>query len=148
MGLRRLELPEEMAHYFDEHVEADAVHEQVAVRHICQRLVDLEPELADDVLLGAAVCVLLEARSAEAMIAAWERGESTLLRRAGEGGGMSPRLAGVQDAPEVEVTLCPGGPALVRGATVVRDEAGTPHEVTRPDRGGVPVRQDPASALV
>lgn len=79
MGIRRLELPEEVAHYFDEHVEADAVHEQVAVRHVCGRLVELEPDLADDVLLGAAVCVRLEALTATAMLRAWERGESTLL---------------------------------------------------------------------
>ena len=33
---------------------------------------------------------------------------------------------------EVEVRLCPGGPALVRGADGVRDEAGTLHPTTRP----------------
>lgn len=79
MGLRRLELPEEVAQYFDEHVEADAVHEQVALRHICKRLVELEPEVTDDVLLGAAICVRLEALSSTAMLSAWQREESTLL---------------------------------------------------------------------
>lgn len=34
--------------------------------------------------------------------------------------------------PEVSVRLCPGGPLLVRGADVVRDEAGVAHAVTRP----------------
>lgn len=34
--------------------------------------------------------------------------------------------------PEVEVTACPRGPLLVRGATTVRDAAGRPHPVTRP----------------
>lgn len=34
---------------------------------------------------------------------------------------------------EVEVTLCgPVGPALVRGATSVRDDDGNVHPVTRP----------------
>ncbi|MGZ5418449.1 MAG: CDGSH iron-sulfur domain-containing protein [Nocardioides sp.] len=32
----------------------------------------------------------------------------------------------------VEVTPCPGGPLLVRGADVVTDDEGTQHEVTRP----------------
>ena len=32
----------------------------------------------------------------------------------------------------VRVTLCPGGPALLRGAEVVTDEAGVDHQVTRP----------------
>ncbi len=34
--------------------------------------------------------------------------------------------------PAVEVTQCPRGPLLVRGADVVRDAAGEPHAVTRP----------------
>lgn len=33
---------------------------------------------------------------------------------------------------EVEVTLCPGGPMLLRGATHVTDEAGDRHLVERP----------------
>jgi CDGSH-type Zn-finger protein len=32
----------------------------------------------------------------------------------------------------VRVQVCPGGPALVRGADQVEDEAGGLHEVTRP----------------
>lgn len=32
----------------------------------------------------------------------------------------------------VEVRACPGGPVLVRGADVIHDADGTPHEVTRP----------------
>lgn len=31
-----------------------------------------------------------------------------------------------------QVELCPGGPALVRGADVVVDSAGTAHPTTRP----------------
>ena len=34
-GIARLGLAQEMADYYDEHVEADAVHEQLAVRTIC-----------------------------------------------------------------------------------------------------------------
>ena len=33
---------------------------------------------------------------------------------------------------EVEVTQCPNGPLLVRGADLVRDESGQAHPVTRP----------------
>jgi len=46
-GLRRLEMPEEIAAYYDEHVEADAVHEQLAVREICAPLVATEPGLTE-----------------------------------------------------------------------------------------------------
>ncbi|WP_432476139.1 CDGSH iron-sulfur domain-containing protein [Nocardioides sp. GXQ0305] len=33
---------------------------------------------------------------------------------------------------EVRVEVCPGGPLLVRGASVVRDAGGEEHRVTRP----------------
>ena len=50
-GAERVGLPPAVAAYFDEHVEADAVHEQVAVRDICGSLVAAQPELREDVLL-------------------------------------------------------------------------------------------------
>lgn len=70
-GLRRLGLPEEIAAYYDEHVEADAVHEQLAVREICAPLVAHEPALAEDVFLGAFTCLDLEARTTRALLDAW-----------------------------------------------------------------------------
>jgi len=42
-GARRLRLPDAVADYYDEHVEADAVHEQLAIRGICATLVEDEP---------------------------------------------------------------------------------------------------------
>lgn len=72
-GLRRLGLAEEMASYYDEHVEADAVHEQLALRDICAVLVAEEPALADDVLFGAWACLELEKRTATALMTQWER---------------------------------------------------------------------------
>ena len=71
-GLRRLDFPEEMASYYDEHVEADAVHEQLALHDICVALVAAEPALYDDVLLGAWACTDLEARTAGALLDLWE----------------------------------------------------------------------------
>lgn len=73
-GLRRLELPEEMAAYYDEHVEADAVHEQVAVRDVCGAYLEEEPNDRDLVLFGAFTGMELEARYARLMLAQW--GES------------------------------------------------------------------------
>jgi hypothetical protein len=78
-GAARLGFDSRVSDYFDEHVEADAVHEQLATRSICQRLVDQEPELHRDVLVGAAACLRLEARSGQWMIDAWEQGASALL---------------------------------------------------------------------
>ncbi|WP_235503288.1 iron-containing redox enzyme family protein [Aeromicrobium sp. Root495] len=70
-GIQRLGLPQEMADYYLEHVEADAIHEQLAIREICAPLVEGEPHLAGDVLLGAAVCVALEADLAEHLLEEW-----------------------------------------------------------------------------
>jgi hypothetical protein len=71
-GLARLEFPPEMIAYYEEHVEADAVHEQLAVRTICGILVEEEPQLADDVVFGAFTCLDLEARFAQRMLDDWE----------------------------------------------------------------------------
>lgn len=70
-GLERLGFPAAMVAYYDEHVEADAVHEQLAFWDICGRLVEREPPLYDDVLMGAWTCLDLEARSAEAVLDLW-----------------------------------------------------------------------------
>jgi hypothetical protein len=78
-GIRRLGLPEVVAAYYDEHVEADAVHEQVALRDICGRLVAEEPALHEDVLFGAATCLRLEEVSATETIGAWRAGRSALV---------------------------------------------------------------------
>ena len=78
-GIERLGLPQELADYFDEHVEADAVHEQVATRDICGALVAQEPQLLEDVFFGAAVCLLTDRLVAEQVLGAWEQGGSSLL---------------------------------------------------------------------
>ena len=70
-GLRRLGFPDEMTAYYDEHVEADAVHEQLAVREICAPLVAEEPHLRDEVFFGAFVCLDSEARVAAHLLARW-----------------------------------------------------------------------------
>ena len=70
-GIERLGLPDAVATYFHEHVEADAVHEQVAVRDICGGLVADEPALHDDVLFGAACALHLAAASGVELLSRW-----------------------------------------------------------------------------
>jgi hypothetical protein len=70
-GLKRLDLPDQLIDYYAEHVEADAVHEQLAVRSICAGLLAEEPELEPDVWFGAFTCLDLEARFARRMLARW-----------------------------------------------------------------------------
>ncbi len=68
-------------HFYAEHVEADAVHEQV-VRHevIGGGLLTHEPALEADIALGCASTVLLEDRLADHIRRAWCRGGSALRR--------------------------------------------------------------------
>jgi heme oxygenase-like protein len=74
-GLERLGFPAEIIDYYTEHVEADAVHEQLAVRTICGGLLAEEPELAEDVWFGAFTCLDLEDRFARALLARWTADE-------------------------------------------------------------------------
>jgi hypothetical protein len=71
-GLERLELGEQIVGYYTEHVSADAVHDQLAVREICGPLVADEPHLLDDVYFGAFTALDLEARFARSLLARWE----------------------------------------------------------------------------
>jgi hypothetical protein len=77
-GMQRLGLGQDAWEFFDEHVEADAVHEQVAAHDLCGALVAEEPELVPDVLLGATACLELDSRVATATLSAWRSGRSAL----------------------------------------------------------------------
>ena len=78
-GLRRMDAPEECVHFYAEHVEADAVHEQVMRHDVVGDLVGREPELAADIVFGMRALDYLDDLAAEKMLAAWRRGESSLL---------------------------------------------------------------------
>jgi hypothetical protein len=78
-GADRLGLPDSVRDYFDEHVEADAVHEQLAFRDICGAVVDADPAAEQLVLLGAASCLVVEAEAGEQLLGAWRDGRSSLL---------------------------------------------------------------------
>ena len=77
-ALRRLGLGEDATAFFDEHVVADAVHENVAAVDLAGGLVRQQPELCADVLWGARALVTLEARWAAHLLGAWAAGRSSL----------------------------------------------------------------------
>jgi pyrroloquinoline quinone (PQQ) biosynthesis protein C len=70
-GIERLGFDEAVWDYFDEHVEADAVHEEVALADIVGRLVAEEPEHHREALFGAAVCLHLDAVAGRETLARW-----------------------------------------------------------------------------
>jgi hypothetical protein len=77
-GLRRLGFDERTTVFYDEHVEADAVHEQIASVDMCGSLVTDTPDLAADVLFGAACALAVDGLAARQLLAAWESGRSAL----------------------------------------------------------------------
>ncbi|MET9886527.1 iron-containing redox enzyme family protein [Streptomyces sp. NPDC006430] len=72
-------------HFYAEHVEADAVHEQVVRREVIGGLLADEPDLEADVAFGCAAAVLLEDRLAHHIRRAWEQGRSALYTPLPEG---------------------------------------------------------------
>lgn len=65
--------------FYDEHVEADAVHEQVVRTEVVDGLLQDEPRLEPDVAFGIGATGLLEGRLATYLLAAWREGCSALL---------------------------------------------------------------------
>ncbi len=63
---------------YDEHVEADAVHEQIAGRDLAGSLAEDEPALLEDILFGAAACLTIDGRAGDHILGCWEAGRSSL----------------------------------------------------------------------
>jgi len=68
------------AAFYREHVEADAVHEQVVRTDVVGDLVAREPHLDADVVFGIRAHALVEDRLADHMLRCWAAGESSLRR--------------------------------------------------------------------
>ena len=77
-GLRRLGFEGRATAFFDEHVTADAVHENVAAVDLAGGLARQQPALAADVLWGARALVDVDARWARHLLDAWTSGRSSL----------------------------------------------------------------------
>jgi hypothetical protein len=77
-ALRRLGYGPEVTHFYDEHVEADAVHENIAAWDLADGLAKAEPEVAADILFGARALLQVEACWARHLMDAWEGGETSL----------------------------------------------------------------------
>ncbi len=79
-ALRRLGFGVEATDFYDEHVEADAVHENIAAYDLAGGLARQEPELAADILFGARALLFLEDRFGRRLLDAWREGQTSLCR--------------------------------------------------------------------
>jgi hypothetical protein len=77
-ALRRLGYGPSATGFFDEHVEADAVHENIAAWDLAHGLARLEPALASDIVMGARALLAVEGRGASQVMNAWKQQRSSL----------------------------------------------------------------------
>lgn len=79
-GMRRLGWSDTACAFYDVHVTADALHEQLAAHDLCGGLAEAEPALTEDIVFGAAACVAVDARFARHLLDSWNAGRSSLRR--------------------------------------------------------------------
>jgi hypothetical protein len=79
-AMRRLELPDAAVAFYAEHVEADAVHEQLVRRGVIAPLLAAEPALAADVVFGIRASGLLADRFGAHLLDCWSHDRPSLLK--------------------------------------------------------------------
>jgi Iron-containing redox enzyme len=77
-ALRRLGVDGGATGFYDEHVEADSVHEVIAAHDLAGGLARQEPTVAADIAFGAAALVHLDGRFSRHLLASWSSGRSSL----------------------------------------------------------------------
>jgi hypothetical protein len=81
-GLRRLGYGPDATAFFDEHVEADSVHEVIALYDLAGALALSEPVIAGDIVFGARCLQRFDEASATYLVGAWTNGTSSLFDKA------------------------------------------------------------------
>jgi Iron-containing redox enzyme len=79
-ALERMGAPEPCVAFYKEHIEADAVHEQVVRTDVVGDLLAREPQLESDVVFGIRARDLVEDRLAGHLMDCWTVGRSSLRR--------------------------------------------------------------------
>lgn len=77
-GLRRLGLSDDVCAFYDVHVTADALHEQLAAHDLCGALAEDEPELTEQIAFGAATSLHVDNRFAEHVLSCWSSNQPSL----------------------------------------------------------------------
>ncbi|PPK64963.1 iron-containing redox enzyme family protein [Actinokineospora auranticolor] len=77
-GLRRLGFDQAATRFYDEHVEADAVHEQIAAHDLCGSYARQHPTAAADIVFGAACALAVEANFGHHLLQRWQAPPASL----------------------------------------------------------------------
>jgi hypothetical protein len=78
-ALRRLGYGRDATGFYDEHVQADAVHENIAAWDLAGGLARAEPDIASDILFGARALLAVENRWAAHLMECWEQNTTSLI---------------------------------------------------------------------
>jgi len=79
-GLRRLGFDDRATVFFDEHVEADSIHDMIATYDLAGQLAMQEPQLAPQILFGARSLSTLDAAWSSYVLSSWGDGATSLRR--------------------------------------------------------------------
>jgi len=111
-GLPKLE------RFYEVHVEVDAHHADLALNRMVAGVVESEPELAADVIFGAAALARVEARFAHHILRSWDAGRSSLRPSLEVALGVGPagQLASMPAQADSKSDRVPN-PAIAEGAT-------------------------------
>ncbi|WP_149360609.1 iron-containing redox enzyme family protein [Lolliginicoccus suaedae] len=77
-ALDRLGAPEACVHFYREHIEADAVHEQLMRTDVVDALLRDHPSMREEVSFGIGASEFLEDRLSARLLGAWEEGRTSL----------------------------------------------------------------------
>ena len=78
-GLRRLGQDTEATEFYDEHVEADSVHENIAAFDLARGLARQEPDVAGEILFGVQALLVTEGLFAGHILASFQGERSSLV---------------------------------------------------------------------
>ena len=73
-----LGVPIEGRRFYDVHVEADKIHQRIALRDLVGGFLEAEPGQAPEVLFGAHAIALVEGAFANHLVSAWRDDRSSL----------------------------------------------------------------------
>lgn len=79
-ALRRVGAGPAAVHFYTEHVEADAVHEQIVRRDVIGGLLEEEPWLEEEVAFGIDATGWVDSQFGDQVLSAWRRGRSSLRK--------------------------------------------------------------------
>lgn len=77
-GLQRVSAPQRCVDFYQEHVEADAVHEQVVRTDVIGSVLRDDPGVTSYVVLGIRTFRMLEERLATQLMSSWKLGRTSL----------------------------------------------------------------------